>query len=199
MDRHRINLYQIENPAGHKFRYQFVQVIGLDRASASNPDLIDRGLNTLAKKVAIGERCPVAVVRESSGARLVVPADVVLSETEYHLAPDVVRLKPENRVRECHLASEDAADRHVCLSFLQLDLRGRLRNETDLWPGSIYSYFPRKPLNGGNLSREIDLYEGFHFHIRYFDGGLFLRIKLAHKYVDAAWAVDRFREEPSSV
>jgi len=195
MDRHRINLYEIENPAGYKFRYQFVQVIGLDRASASNPDLIDRGLNTLAKKVAIGERCPVAVVRESSGARLVVPADVVLSETEYHLAPDVVRLKPENRVRECHLASEDAADRHVCLSFLQFDLRGRLRNETDLWPGSIYSYFPRKPLNGGNLSREIDLYEGFHFHIRYFDGGLFLGIKLAHKYVDAAWAVDRFREE----
>ena len=110
MDRHRINLYEIENPAGYKFRYQFVQVIGLDRASASNPDLIDRGLNTLAKKVAIGERCPVAVVRESSGARLVVPADVVLSETEYHLAPDVVRLKPENRVRECHLGSADAAD-----------------------------------------------------------------------------------------
>ena len=136
-----------------------------------------------------------AVVRESSGARLVIPADVVLSETEYHLAPDVVRLKLENRAKECHLASEDPADRHVCLSFLQFALRGRLRDETDLWPGSIYSFFPRKPLNGGNLSREIDLYEGFHFHVRYFDRGLFLGIKLAHKYVDAAWAVDRFGEE----
>src|SRR5690348_6108381 len=119
MDRHRINLYEIENPAGYKFRYRFVQVVGLDRGSASNPDLIDRGLSTLSKMVAIRERCPVAVVRESSGARLVIPADVILSETEYHLAPDVVRLTPEDRVKDCHLASQDPADRHVCLSFLQ--------------------------------------------------------------------------------
>jgi hypothetical protein len=195
MDRHRINLYEIENPGGYKFRYQFVQVIGLDRNSASNPDLIDRGLNTLSKQVAIRERCPVAVVRETSGPRLGIPAGVVLSETEYHLAPDVVRLKTENREKECHLGTTDAADRHVCLSFLQFDLRGRLRNETDLWAGSVHAFYPRKPLNGGNLSREIDLYEGFHFHIRYFDGGMFLGIKLAHKYVDAAWAVDRFRED----
>lgn len=71
-----------------------------------------------------------AVVRESSGARLVIPADVVLSETEYHLAPDVVRLKPENRVKECHLGSLDAADRHVCLSFLQLS-RDRLAQQKE--------------------------------------------------------------------
>lgn len=136
-----------------------------------------------------------AVVREPSGTRLVIPANVVLSETEYHLAPDVVRLRPENREKECNLGTEDVADRHICTSFLQFDLRGRLRSENDLWPGSIYAFFPRKPLNGGNLSREIDLYEGFHFHVRYFDRGLFVGIKLAHKYVDAAWAVDRFRED----
>src|SRR5258708_35695761 len=103
MDRHRINLYEVENPTAYKFRYQFIQVIGLDRSSASNPDLIDRGLNTLSKMVAIREKCPVAMIRGTSGARLVIPAAVALSEPEYHLAPDVVRLKAEGRVTECHL------------------------------------------------------------------------------------------------
>ena len=47
-------------------------------------------------------------------------------------------------------------------------------------------------MNGRELSREIDLYEGFHFHVRYLGEKLFVGIKLAHKYVDTAWAVDRF-------
>jgi len=137
----------------------------------------------------------VALVRDTSGVQLVMPAEVSLSQTEYQLTPDIVRLKPENRVKECHLGAEDAADRHVCVSFLNFDLRGRLRSEPEVWAGSSHSYFPRKPLNGGNANREIDFYEGFHFHVRYMEGKLFVGIKLAHKYVDAAWAVDRFRED----
>jgi hypothetical protein len=50
-------------------------------------------------------------------------------------------------------------------------------------------------MNGGNLSREIDLYEGFNFHVQYLEKKLFVGIKIVHKYVDAAWAVDRFPEE----
>jgi hypothetical protein len=195
VDKHRINLYEIENLADHKFDYQLVQVIGFDRSSASNPDLIDRGLNTLSKLVAIREKCPVAIVREGSATSLAVPAFVRLTEDEYHLAPDVVRLKADGRVRACHLGTENPRDRHVCTSFLNFDLRGQLRRESELWSGNAHAFFPRKPLNGGNLSREIDFYEGFHFHLRYFENRLFVGIKLAHKYVDAAWAVDRFREQ----
>lgn len=136
-----------------------------------------------------------ALVREATGVRLVIPADVSLSETEYQLTPDIVRLKPENRVKECDLGTEDQGDRHVCASFLNFDLRGQLRSQSELWAGSSHSYFPRRPLNGGNTSREIDFYEGFHFHVRYLEGKLFVGIRLAHKYVDAAWAVDRFRED----
>jgi hypothetical protein len=145
--------------------------------------------------VSISERCPVAVVREASGIRLAIPADVTLSAVEYSLAPDIVRLKAEDRVKECHLGTTDELDRHVCLSFLQFDIRGRLWSEAELWSGSLHAFFPREPLNGGNLSREIDFYEGFHFHLRYLDGRLFVGIKLAHKYVDATWAVDRFPQD----
>lgn len=136
-----------------------------------------------------------AVVREASGLHLAIPADVTLSAMEYGLAPDIVRLKAEGRVKECHLGTTDELDRRVCLSFLQFDIRGRLWTEAELWSGGLHAFFPRKPLNGGNLSREIDFYEGFHFHLRYLDARLFLGIKLAHKYVDATWAVDRFRQD----
>jgi hypothetical protein len=145
--------------------------------------------------VAIRERCPVAILRGASGPQLVIPADVPLSETEYQLAPDIVRLEAEKRVKDCNLGTQDLADRHICLSFLQFDLRGRLRSAHDLWAGSLNAFFPRQPVNNANLSREIDFYEGFHFHVRYFDRSLFVGIKLAHKYVDASWAVDRFRDD----
>jgi hypothetical protein len=145
--------------------------------------------------VAIREKCPVAVIRESSGPRLALPAEIGISETEYHLAPDVVRLKAEGRVRECDLGSDDPQDRYVGMSFLNFDLRGGLRGQAELWSGSAHAFFPREPLNGGNLSREVDFYEGFHFHLQYLDKRLFVGIKLVHKYVDAVWAVDRFREE----
>lgn len=145
--------------------------------------------------MAIRERCPVAIAREGATARLVIPANVTLSQTEYQLAPDVVRLKSENRVKECDLGAKDWADRQVSVNFLKFDLRGGLRSEQALWEGSNSSYFPRQPLNGGATSREIDFYEGFHFHVRYLGDHLFLGIRLAHKYVDAAWAVDRFRDE----
>ncbi len=61
-----------------------------------------------------------------------------------------------------------------------------------LWSSSPQTYFSKRPLNGHEITRETDLYEGFHFHLRYLDDTLFVGIKLAHKYVDVAWAVDRF-------
>lgn len=50
-------------------------------------------------------------------------------------------------------------------------------------------------MNGHEISRQVDVYEGFHFHLRYLDGGLFVGIKLSYKYVDVAWATDRFSRE----
>jgi len=65
----------------------------------------------------------------------------------------------------------------------------------DLWCSSPQTFFSKRALNGREISREIDLYEGFHFHLRYFEAKIFVGIKLAHKYVDVAWAVDRFSSE----
>lgn len=66
MDNYRINLYEIEEPGRLTVEYRLIEVQGLDRATVSNPDLVDRNLNILAKLVAIREKCPVAIVRESN-------------------------------------------------------------------------------------------------------------------------------------
>ncbi len=59
MDNYRINLYEIEEPGRLAFEYRLLEVQGLDRATVSDPDLVERNLNILTKLVAIREKCPV--------------------------------------------------------------------------------------------------------------------------------------------
>jgi hypothetical protein len=192
MDTHRVNLYEIEEKGRLGFEYRLAEVEGLDRSTVKDGDLVERNLNTLAMLVAVREKCPVAIVRESDRFRLAVPAKSKLENLEYHLAPDVVTLKPLNEVYPGTFCSQDGKSRHVAMSFLNFCLRGSLRTHPTLWSSSSHTFFSKVPVNGRELSREIDLYEGFHFHVRYLGEKLFVGIKLAHKYVDTAWAVDRF-------
>ena len=98
MDTHRVNLYEIEEKGRLGFEYRLAEVEGLDRSTVKDGDLVERNLNTLAMLVAVREKCPVAIVRESDRFRLAVPAKSKLENLEYHLAPDVVTLKPLNEV-----------------------------------------------------------------------------------------------------
>ena len=195
MDNYRINLYEIEEPSRLSFAYRLVEVQGLDRATVSNPDLVDQNLNILAKLVAIREKCPVTVVRNSTLFSLAIPATTNIEQLEYHLTPDIVTLKPSSEVHQSNLLASDREARHVAIGFLNFCLRGPLWTHPDLWSSSPQTFFSKKPLNGNEISRETDLYEGFHFHLRYLDNKLFVGIKLAHKYVDVAWIVDRFSGE----
>ncbi len=195
MDNYRINLYEIEGPSRLAIEYSLVEVEGLDRATVSNPDLVDRNLNTLAKFVAIREKCPVAIVRDSGHFRLAVPATKHIEQLEYHLAPDIVTLRPLTARHRGTLAPQDTPGCHVAMSFLNFCFRGALRTHPDIWSSSPHTFFSKVPVNARELSREIDLYEGFHFHLRYLGDRLFVGIKLAHKYVDMAWAIDRFSAE----
>jgi len=149
----------------------------------------------LAKLLAIREKCPVAIVRETSTTRLAVPADRELEQLEYQLAPDIVTLEPIAEKHESSVLTAGSRDRHVGIEFLRFYLRGPLWGHPDLWSSNPQTFFSKRPLNGREIGREIDLYEGFHFHLRFFDEKLFVGIKLAHKYVDVAWAVDRFSFE----
>ncbi len=161
----------------------------------SNPDLVDRNVNILATLVAIREKCPVTLVRDPSRFCLAVPAGKHIDQLEYHLPPDIVTLEPSSEVHRSNLLASDRQARHVAIGFLNFCLRGPMWAHPGLWSLSPQTFFSKKPLNGNEISRETYLYEGFHFHLRYLDDKLFVGIKLAHKYVDVAWAVDRFTSE----
>ena len=195
MDHYRVNLFEIEEPSRIAFEYRLVEIEGLDRATISNADLLDRNTNLLAKLVAIREKCPVAVVYKEGRRYLAIPAVTILGQFEYQLAPDVVTLKPLEERYPATLLPSDATTRHVAGSFLGFCLRGPLRKHPSLWSSSTNSFVSKRPVNANELNREVDLFEGFHFHLRYYENRLFVGIRLAYKYVDVAWAVDRFTVE----
>jgi hypothetical protein len=195
MGNHRISLYEIEGADQLAFEYRLVRVQGLDRASLSNPDLADRNVNILAKLVAIQEKCPVAIVRDSDLLFIAVPADCQLRQLEYQLAPDIATLQLLQEIHRSRLLDAESRNRRIAAEFLRFCLRGPLWAHPDLWSSSPSTFFSKRPLNDREIGREIDLYEGFHFHLRYLDNKLFVGIKLAHKYIDATWAIDRFSLE----
>jgi len=195
MDNYCLNLYEIEEPGRLAFEFRLVEVRGLDRATVSNPDLIDQNLNILAKLVAIREKCPVSIIRDLQQFLLAVPAATRIEQLEYHLAPDIATLVPQSNTRHSTLLASDPLERHVAVDFLRFCLRGPLWASRELWSSSPQTFFAKRPLNGHEISREVDLYEGFHFHVRYLDEKLFVGIMLSYKYVDMAWATDRFSPE----
>ena len=152
-------------------------------------------MNILAKLVAIQEKCPVAIVRDSDLLFLAVPADCQLQHLEYQLAPDIAALQPLPEVYRGGLLASESRNRHIAAEFLRFCLRGPLWAHPDLWSSSPNTFFSKRALNDREIGRELDLYEGFHFHLRYLDDRLFVGIKLAHKYIDATWAIDRFSVE----
>ena len=156
---------------------------------------MDQNLNILAKLVAIREKCPVSIVRHSERFFLAVPAGSRFEQFEYHLAPDIATLVPQSNTHQTTLLAADALGRHIAVEFLRFCLRGPLWADRELWSSGPQTFFSKRPVNGHEISREVDMYEGFHFHIRYLDGRLFVGIKLSYKYVDVAWATDRFSRE----
>jgi hypothetical protein len=156
---------------------------------------VDQNLNILAKLVAIGEKCPVSIVRHSEQFFLAVPGASRIEQVEYHLAPDIATLVPQSNIHRSTLLAADPLDRQIAVDFLRFCLRGPLWADRELWSSGPQTFFSKRPVNGHKISREVDLHEGFHFHVRYLDEKLFVGIKLSYKYVDVAWATDRITRE----
>ena len=97
MSAHVLNLYAITNAADLRTRYRLVDISG----TYGEDDLAEQNLNLLAKRVALEEKRPTALVRVGGKPVLAVPADLRFTKSEYQLTPDVVELRP--RVTELAL------------------------------------------------------------------------------------------------
>lgn len=187
---HVVTLYEIRNAPNLALDYRLVDIEGFLGAGHGDHDLVDRNLNLLAKQVAIKERSPVAIVRRGDARVLAIPADRTLQQLEYSLAPTLVRLKPESQTHTLQL--NDGQHRHIAQKFIEFSLRGPLDRHHELWASSSRTFLQKRPVNFRDTDRTADLYEGFHFHLRFLDDRLFLGVALSYKYTDSAWLVDCF-------
>ena len=188
MNAHVLNLYAVTNAADLRARYRLVDIAG----SYGEDDLADQNLSLLAKRVAIEERRPAALVRVSGKPTLAVPADLRFTRTEYQLTPDVVELRPRDQEHELNLGSLTPETEGLGLSFLSFHLRNPLFHHPDLWSSSPWTYFAKRPTNYRESRRDVDIFEGFSFRLVRFNGKLFLSIALTNKYSDSRWLLDRF-------
>jgi len=188
MSNHVLNLYPITNAADLRIRYRLVDIEG----SYGEDDLADQNLSLLAKRVAIEERRPAALVRSNGKPVLAVPADLRFRKTEVQLTPDVVELRPRNEEHELSLGRLTADTERLGLAFLSFYLRNPLFQNPDLWSSSPWTYFQKTPANYRESSREVDIYEGFSFRLVRFEGRLFVAISLTSKYSDSRWLLDRY-------
>jgi len=183
-----LNLYAITNSADLRARYRLVDI----RGTYGDDDLADQNLQLLAKRVALEEKRPVALVRQSGKPVLAVPAELRFAKTEYQLTPDVVELRPRDEEHEVGLGNLTPETERIGLSFLSFHLRNPLYQNRELWSSGPWTYFEKTPANFRESSRDVDLYDGFSFRVVRFRGKLFLSISLSNKYSDSRWLLDRY-------
>ncbi|HLH31730.1 MAG TPA: hypothetical protein VKY31_11045, partial [Terriglobia bacterium] len=190
MSNHAVTLFELRNAPNLVFDYRLVDIDGILGATHGDHDLIDRNLNLLAKIVAIKAQTAVAIVRRNGKPYLAIPADKEFTEQEVTITPAVVTLRPQADVH-C-LRATDHQNRNIALRFLEFALRGPLNKDPELWSSNARTFLRRRPINYQDSNRETDLFEGFHFHLRFLDNRLFLGLNLSYKYIDSSWLVDRF-------
>jgi hypothetical protein len=185
---HVLNLYAITNAADLRARYRLVDIEG----SVGEDDLADQNLSLLAKRVALEEHRPVALVRPGGRPALAVPADLSLTRSQYQLTPHVVELRPREEEHELNLGHLTTETERIGLSFLSFHLRSPLFRHPDLWSSGPATYFAKRPVNYRENRRDVDVYEGFSFRVLRFEGGLFLSLTLTNKYSDRRWLLERY-------
>src|SRR5712671_6696626 len=107
MEEHVFNLYPVTNQDDLSISYRLAEVEG--ELGSDDPDLAIKNLNLLAKKVAFGQKLPVAIIRGGERPLLAVAAGRPIVHCDYQLTPHVATLRPQKEVYTAKLGSLDAA------------------------------------------------------------------------------------------
>jgi hypothetical protein len=192
MQEHVFNLYPIENQNELSISYRLAQVDGELGLGSDDPDLAAKNLNLLAKRVAMGQKLPVAIIRGGEKPMLAVAANRAISDCDYQLTPHVATLRLQNEVFISRLGSLDSASTGIALSFLAWELRSHLYEHRDLWQSGPNTFFRKKPVNSDETRRRLDIYGGFSPRFLFVDGLLHVAIPVIYCYTDARWADGAF-------
>jgi hypothetical protein len=188
MQEHVFNLYPVENQEELSISYRLAEVDGELGLGSDDPDLAAKNLNLLAKRVAFGQKLPVAIVRGGEKPLMAVAADHPPVNRGYQLTPHVVTLRPQKEVHTAKLGSLDAFGAAIALSFLGWEMRGKLHDHRELWQSEPNTFYRRKPVNVKDERRCVDIYGGFSPRFLFIEGFLYVAVPVVYCYTDAKWA-----------
>jgi len=189
MMHHVFNLYPVANQDDLRISYRLVDVEGEFGLGSDDPDLAIKNLNLLTKKIAFGQRLPVAIIKGGEQPVLAVAADRPIERFQYQLTPHVVALRPRDEIQTVSFRDLDTSTLGIALAFLGWELRGHLFAASGLWQSGANTFFSRKPLNGG---RGMDVYGGFSPRFVMVQGALHVAVPVIYCYTDSRWADEAF-------
>ena len=195
MSKHVLNFFEITSSRNLSVEYRLVDVEGPFDAAMGDGEIAERNQQQLLQRIAFEEKIPVALCSGGKQPVLAIPASHNLKTAEYHLSPDVAILKPRLEEHRLSLgAMPDDAEHRVGLAFLGWHIRSALCADRRLWSAGPWTYFGRRPLNYKHHDRDVDVFRGFGLRLAMRRGRLGLWVKLAHRYIEAAWMPDVYTE-----
>ena len=194
MQDHVFNLYPVTNQQELTISYRLVDVEGELGLGSDDPDLAVKNLNLLAKKLAFGQKLPVAILHGGEHPLLAVAADRPMTRCQFQLTPHVATLQPRDEIHTVEFPNLDTSTLGIALSFLGWELRGHLYNHAGLWQASPNTFFQKAPVNSRDRARSIDAYGGFSPRFLFVDDRLHVSVPVIYSYTDCRWADDAFDE-----
>jgi len=191
---HVFNLYLLTNQQELSISYRLVDVEGELGLGSDDPDLAIKNLNLLAKKLAFGQKLPVAIIKGGESPLLAVAADRPMTKCQYQLTPHVATLRPRDEIHAVAFPNLDTSTLGIALSFLGWELRGHLYSHAGLWQSTPNTFFRKAPVNVGDRYRRIDIYGGFSPRFLFVDDGLHVAVPVVYSYTDSRWADGAFDE-----
>jgi hypothetical protein len=192
MRQHVFNLFRITNQNDLSVSYRFIDVDGDLGFGSDDPDLAPKNLNLLAKRLAFGQKLPVAIIRGGERPLLAVAADRPIVRSEYQLTPHVATLRPREEVHSANFSELDNSTMGIALSFLAWEIRGHLYQRHDLWQNGPNTFFRKRPVNDDDPRRRMDVYGGFSPRFLFVEGCLHVAVPVVYCYTDSEWADQAF-------
>jgi hypothetical protein len=175
------NVFTIENLSEISAQYRAFDIKGLKKGKDYQENkqfLIKKFSNTL--------RHPVTIIELDGQPKLIVKNDIaILSKikTEYEIGRLYFHLNLSDTTFNIDFANPTNEVKKICLRFLQFDLNGELKRNTNLWqPGAGAPFFLKTP----EILDGIAIYRGFTFRvIELPENGFGISIDATRKFASA--------------
>lgn len=186
MEKHIINLFEIENLSDLELRYKLYEIDNLPKDTNYN-----KNINILRKNLSYELWRPVALIKKDGKHYVAIPSDSKDPVLEQHLVPHIINLIPENQEYKLKLSEFTQDNFQIVTSFLKFYINTPLMNDhKNIWRQSSQKFYEKSPINQYDKQRKIDVHEGFRFRVVPYQDKIYLAIDVTYKYLDSNFITD---------